>query len=308
VRCAVPLKRAPRGKETPVQLTRLLTVHVCKHAVIVFVYLATQTNIGCKELIEKHVGDCNYVQCRCQVRFCFHCGVEYKSSEITEANTHGTAGCDCGLWTYNEDEEEESDDSNDGDDVENGYNQGGPAIAGPVDARLGDLGRPGYVAQVRGPDIDAIPAVVVPGAAVLGDAEQDLAPPAANLVDEARLHHPANSEWQCAEGGEKAIALENSPIVKRAEQANACSRIIDVAQLIADVKARTRTLPNGILRDLRSNRCPYQECGRDFVNARSLAQHIEATNAHEVFVCCGRPFASQHCLDQHRRNSSRVHF
>ena len=54
----------------------------------------------CRELVERQGQDqCNFVECRCGCAFCYACGVAYRSTAPTANNTHGTPGCECGLFT-----------------------------------------------------------------------------------------------------------------------------------------------------------------------------------------------------------------
>ena len=53
---------------------------------------------SCCELVEKRVGDCNWIECRCSCKFCYGCGVRYKKHKPTANNVHGTPGCKCGLF------------------------------------------------------------------------------------------------------------------------------------------------------------------------------------------------------------------
>jgi hypothetical protein len=53
---------------------------------------------SCGELIERRVGDCNWVSCRCSCKFCYACGARYKKHKPTATNEHGTPGCKCGLF------------------------------------------------------------------------------------------------------------------------------------------------------------------------------------------------------------------
>eukprot|EP01104_Vermistella_antarctica_P000149 TRINITY_DN1017_c4_g1_i1.p1 TRINITY_DN1017_c4_g1~~TRINITY_DN1017_c4_g1_i1.p1 ORF type:complete len:596 (-),score=122.99 TRINITY_DN1017_c4_g1_i1:84-1871(-) len=57
---------------------------------------------GCKEMVDKRVDDCNFVQCRCGTGFCYACGVQYQSLRRTAGNLHGKPGCSCGLFNFNE--------------------------------------------------------------------------------------------------------------------------------------------------------------------------------------------------------------
>lgn len=52
----------------------------------------------CESLIEKNLGDCNFVSCTCGCSFCHKCGKEYRDTQSTENNLHGTAACECGLF------------------------------------------------------------------------------------------------------------------------------------------------------------------------------------------------------------------
>lgn len=55
----------------------------------------------CGELIERWLGDCAFVVCRCGCGFCHECGKAYKKLTATATNSHGTADCSCGLFTEN---------------------------------------------------------------------------------------------------------------------------------------------------------------------------------------------------------------
>lgn len=52
----------------------------------------------CNHLVERQVGDCNFVRCRCECSFCYACGTPYASTEPTATNSHGTPGCGCSLF------------------------------------------------------------------------------------------------------------------------------------------------------------------------------------------------------------------
>lgn len=52
----------------------------------------------CGNMIERRLGDCNFVRCRCGCGFCHKCGVAYRDSKIRSNNNHGTPGCTCGLF------------------------------------------------------------------------------------------------------------------------------------------------------------------------------------------------------------------
>lgn len=52
---------------------------------------------GCDEMVERADG-CNFIQCRCGTGFCYLCGKPYTSLLKTPRNSHGTPGCDCGLF------------------------------------------------------------------------------------------------------------------------------------------------------------------------------------------------------------------
>jgi IBR domain, a half RING-finger domain/Zinc finger, C3HC4 type (RING finger) len=62
---------------------------------------------GCGELVEKRLGDCNFIRCRCGECFCHNCGVAYISTTETANNRHGTPGCPCGLWPIEDNFEDE---------------------------------------------------------------------------------------------------------------------------------------------------------------------------------------------------------
>ena len=53
---------------------------------------------SCGELVEKRLGDCNFIKCRCLCEFCYCCGVRYKKHTPTANNVHGSPGCECALF------------------------------------------------------------------------------------------------------------------------------------------------------------------------------------------------------------------
>ncbi|GAB0497881.1 hypothetical protein MMPV_009218 [Pyropia vietnamensis] len=54
---------------------------------------------GCGVLIDKVLGDCNFVRHQaCGTGFCFRCGLKYLSQGSTAQNAHGKPACQCGLW------------------------------------------------------------------------------------------------------------------------------------------------------------------------------------------------------------------
>lgn len=52
--------------------------------------------------------------------------------------------------------------------------------------------------------------------------------------------------------------------------------------------------------------CPYGGCRRAFVRPADLATHLAVTTAHQVLLCCGRPFTSIAALAAHLWDSRRV--
>lgn len=52
----------------------------------------------CGNMIERRIGDCNFVRCRCGCGFCHKCGVAYRDLQGRSNNSHGTPGCTCGLF------------------------------------------------------------------------------------------------------------------------------------------------------------------------------------------------------------------
>lgn len=52
----------------------------------------------CGNAIERRLGDCMYIRCRCGCKFCHHCGKEYLNSKEGALNIHGRPNCDCGLF------------------------------------------------------------------------------------------------------------------------------------------------------------------------------------------------------------------
>jgi hypothetical protein len=228
---------------------------------------------NCKSMIEKQFGDCNFVTCRCSSKFCFRCGVEYKSVVATANNHHGKAGCDCGLWT-NEVEDLESSDSDENDEEVKDI----LASANP---------RPGAAAHFPARDVS-----------LAGEGPNVVVNRRAELM---RCLHP-----QQQKNDRMPMPSFYDPVPAAQEQAPGLK--VDVDKLIMDVNSRIRTLPYRILGDLTENRCPYGICGLVFVNSRSLSEHLAATNAHDVYICCGRPFDSERSLQQHRTDSSRQHY
>jgi len=63
---------------------------------------------GCRNFISKQEGDCNWVNCRCGVKFCFKCGEKYLDDRPQAHNIHGRAGCNCPLFDVEEEDEEEN--------------------------------------------------------------------------------------------------------------------------------------------------------------------------------------------------------
>lgn len=57
---------------------------------------------GCGHIVEKTDG-CNHMRCHCGVGFCYACGSQYRDSEPTDENVHGTPGCSCPLFAVPED-------------------------------------------------------------------------------------------------------------------------------------------------------------------------------------------------------------
>jgi IBR domain, a half RING-finger domain len=203
----------------------------------------------CGELIEKRIGDCHYVRCRCGIGFCHGCGVSYRSDMATSRNTHGTPDCLCGLWPYDED-------PSDGEDVlAPPANEQGEALFGPRE--------PARVVRNFEPPRRVAPALL-------------WEPPGARQMEHDDLDPPV--------------------------------REVDIDTLVRECGAGIRRLPNGLLRDLREMRCPHPLCARQFATMRSLDQHLMFTETHPVYICCRRPFASEHSFEQHRRSRRVLHF
>eukprot|EP00929_Paragymnodinium_shiwhaense_P077155 TRINITY_DN39714_c0_g1_i1.p1 TRINITY_DN39714_c0_g1~~TRINITY_DN39714_c0_g1_i1.p1 ORF type:complete len:466 (+),score=65.26 TRINITY_DN39714_c0_g1_i1:73-1470(+) len=59
---------------------------------------------GCRNMLSKQDGDCNYLRCRCGTAFCFRCGNKYINDQPQANNVHGRAGCTCPLFDANEEE------------------------------------------------------------------------------------------------------------------------------------------------------------------------------------------------------------
>jgi hypothetical protein len=81
-------------------------------------------------------------------------------------------------------------------------------------------------------------------------------------------------------------------------------REIDIAKLVRGPHPQRRHLSKLMLRALREKRCPVPGCRKTFASARSFAQHIEFTELHPTFACCGRPFISEQSFLQHRRSAA----
>lgn len=64
---------------------------------------------------------------------------------------------------------------------------------------------------------------------------------------------------------------------------------------------RRRKLPVAMRVDLSEATCPYDECKAVFNNIRGLEQHLTAVMRHPVYLCCGRPFYTQHGRERHVR-------
>jgi hypothetical protein len=82
------------------------------------------------------------------------------------------------------------------------------------------------------------------------------------------------------------------------------SRALDIPRLIADAKGGRLFMPDAMLRDIQENRCPYPECRKKFANLRSFAQHLEFTESHPVYVCCGRPFDTFDAYCHHKQEAA----
>lgn len=74
---------------------------------------------------------------------------------------------------------------------------------------------------------------------------------------------------------------------------------IGAADLDHWINEDAHRMPGRMLEHLRENQCPYAECHREFGSLRALEQHLDMTEQHEVFLCCGRPFGDRHGLNQH---------
>lgn len=185
----------------------------------------------CGHMIERRTGDCFFVHCRCGCAFCHRCGVEYRSLRATEYNTHGTAGCDCGLF---------GDESSDEEDILDWERRVGlfPLLRmPPPHARLGRV----MVEQ--------------------NDLRQQLE---VNEVMEGRNGYVAILAW-----------LGNA--------------------------RRRRKLPAAMRENLSAAICPYDECKAVFNAIRALEQHLTSVQRHAVYLCCGRPFYTQHGRENHVR-------
>jgi len=53
---------------------------------------------GCRNLLSKQDGDCNWMRCICGCAFCFRCGNKYINNREQPDNVHGRAGCTCPLF------------------------------------------------------------------------------------------------------------------------------------------------------------------------------------------------------------------
>lgn len=53
---------------------------------------------SCGIMVDRKLGDCNFVLCRCGVGFCHKCGVKYKDLVPNNRNSHGSPACSCGLF------------------------------------------------------------------------------------------------------------------------------------------------------------------------------------------------------------------
>lgn len=216
----------------------------------------------CEEMIEKQVGDCNFVRCRCRCAFCHRCGVEYVGTAATEANEHGTPSCQCGLWSYEDDVE-----SSDGEQP------------GSAD---GHAARAGVAAAARDHLLEAPPlprlgyAVVQPSPAESPDDDDD--------DDDGVWGRPAA----------EPVSADNV-----ASPAGAPSRRVRIGTILGDARKRRRNISNGVYRDLSRSVCPY--CHGGFTTEHGLETHLETTEAHDVWVCCGRLFLFETSLAQHSR-------
>lgn len=45
-----------------------------------------------------------------------------------------------------------------------------------------------------------------------------------------------------------------------------------------------------------TNRCPYRQCSKKFPSLKALERHLCSDSDHPVWLCCGRPFQSEHTM------------
>lgn len=193
----------------------------------------------CGNMIERQEGDCFFVHCRCGCAFCHRCGVEYRSLHATDDNTHGTAGCACGLF---------GDEFSDEDEILEWEREIG--LFPPRDMPLGHA---------------------FPAAIVLNQIGR-----VAVLQNDLRQQLDVDEVMEGRNGYVAIMAWLGNP-------------------------RRRRKLPAAMRDNLSAATCPYDECKAVFNDIRGLEQHLTSVQRHPVFLCCGRPFYTQHGRENHMR-------
>jgi len=187
---------------------------------------------GCKNLVSKQEGDCNFMRCRCGLAYCFKCGIPYINDEQQANNVHGRAGCDCQLFDAIGEEEEEADED------------------------------------------DEPPAQPVP------------------LGVQARVPVQAQPEWQEQPEPAALVGLVQVGNVRQRRY-----QFVDLEHYSANLWAGKCKLPNWLAHCLLRNQCCY--CAREFPSLAELNLHLQETQQHAVYACCGRIFIDQSSLLQH---------
>jgi len=229
---------------------------------------------GCGALIDKAVGDCNFVRHdACGTGFCFHCGRAYVDGTPTPRNAHGTPACGCGLWNYADEADDNDGDDDDAGVVGDGPRGGGRAAAAPLE----------MVALVDGAAAAAAAAALGGGGGGGGGARR--APPGAPLplgvpvrLPRAGVPLDLDDLLDAAANGERRLP---NGIVHDLEMRTcsypACRReFVSLAALAAHLRATTQ-------HDV------FVCCGRPFVSLDGLAQHQrDSAPAHHEYSCYER--------------------
>lgn len=234
----------------------------------------------CGYVIEKQQGDCNFVKCRCGCGFCYGCGKAYISLQRTVRNEHGQAGCSCALFDAR------------GDDAE-----AGAPIDVVADRRLGN----GVAAEML-PRAFLRPPLLENWLRRIHDDDDD--DDDDDNDNDNDYDDDDDNDYDDDDEGDDDDEDEDGSWDEGRVRGDV-DQHLDVGAKGHNGSVRlSRWVGSHRLSDrmedkLRANECPYDNCSAVFATRHRLEQHLANVQRHAVFLCCERPFMSQHALDAH---------